>query len=86
MFGSIWKRSSENCNIPKKKKNYNVGMWFNKKKIFEVSEFSILPCTQNFSEISESFILIKFLVVSKTQNQQYDLKEKTLTLQCGLRR
>ena len=22
-------------------------MWFNKKKFFEVSEFSILPCTQN---------------------------------------
>ena len=35
------------------------------------------------SEISESFILIKFLVVYKPQNQKYDLKEKTLTLQSG---
>ena len=64
-------------------------MWFNKKKIAisEVSKFSICPVPKiENSEISESFILIKFLVVCKTQNQKYDLKEKTLILQCGLRR
>ena len=64
-------------------------MWFNKKKIpiSEVSEFSFcaIPKIEN-SEILECFILIKFLVVYKTQNQKYDLKEKTSTLQCGLRR
>ena len=64
-------------------------MWFNKEKIqfprFPSFRFCPIPKIEN-SEISESFILIKFLVVYKTQNQKYDLKEKTLTLQCGLRR
>ena len=32
------------------------------------------------------FHLLKFLVVYETQNQKNDLKEKTLTLRCGLRR
>ena len=65
-------------------------MWFNKKKSYQFRRFLSfricpIPKMEN-SEISESFILIKFLVVYKTQNQKYDLKEKTFTLQCGLRR
>ena len=56
-------------------------------KISEVPEFSILPYTQNRKlGISQSFIFFKFLVVCKTRIQKYDLKEKTLSLQCGLRR
>ena len=46
-------------------------MRFNEKekKISEVSEFSILLYTQNRnSEISESFILLQFLVVYETQD------------------
>ena len=64
-------------------------MWFNKEKIqfprFPSFRFCPIPKIEN-SEISENFILIKFLVVYKTQNQKHDLKDKTLTLQCGLRR
>ena len=87
MFGSIWKRSSENCNIPKKKKTITLGCGLIRKKFSRFPSFRFCPVPKiENSEISESFILIKFLVVSKTQNQQYDLKEKTLTLQCGLRR
>ena len=53
----------------------------------KVSEFSILPYTQNQNlEISESFILAKVLVVYETQNRKNDLKEETLTLRCGLGR
>ena len=62
-------------------------MWFNKEKIqfprFPSFRFCPIPKIEN-SEISKSFISIKFLVVYKTQNQKYDLKEKTL--HCGLRR
>ena len=50
-------------------------MWFSKKKmpISEVCEFLILPYTQNqTSEISQSFLLLKFLVVYKTQNLKTD--------------
>ena len=53
--------------------------------MFPSFRFCPIPKIEN-SEISESFISIKFLVVYKTQNQKYDLKEKTFTLQCGLRR
>ena len=62
-------------------------MLFNKKKNCEVSEFSILDYTQNrkFGNLGKSYLL-KFLVVHGTQNQKIDLKEKTLTLRCGLRR
>ena len=65
-------------------------MWFNKKKKSQFPRipsfrFCPIPKIEN-SGISESFILIKSLVVYKTQNQKHDLKEKTLTLQCGLRR
>ena len=65
-------------------------MWFNKKKSYQFQRFLSfrfcpIPKMEN-SGISESFILIKFLVVYKTQNQKHDLKDKTLTLQCGLRR
>ena len=45
---------------------------------FPSFQFCPTPKIEN-SEISESFISIKFLVVYKTQNQKYDLKEKTLT-------
>ena len=64
-------------------------MWFNKKKetMSEVSEFSILAYTQNrkLGNLGK-FYLLKFLVVYETQNQKNVLKEKTLTLRCGLRR
>ena len=47
MFGSIWKRSSKNYKIPKKKET-NVGIWFNKKKKanfqgFQVFDFAVYP-------------------------------------------
>ena len=61
-------------------------MWFYKKKksISEVSEFSILPYTQNrkLGNLGK-FYLHKSLVVYETQNQKNDLEEKTLTLRCG---
>ena len=53
----------------------------------EISQFSILPYNQNRKLGNlESFILLQFLVVYETQDQTNDLKEKTLTLGCGLRR
>ena len=51
-------------------------MWFNKKKktIFEVSEFSILPYTQNWKLGNlGKFYLLTFLIVYETQNQNNDL-------------
>ena len=59
-------------------------MWFNKKKSCSIPKFENLG-------ISESFLLLKFLVVHETQNLKTDwkmttLKKKTLTLWCGLRR
>ena len=88
-FRSIWKRSSKNYKTPKKKESITLGCGLIRKNLqfprFPSFRFCPVPKIQN-SEISESFILIKFLVVCKTQNQKYDLKEKTLILQCGLRR
>ena len=46
---------------------------------FPSFQFCPIPKIEN-SEISESFILLKFLVVYETQNRKNDLKEKTLTL------
>ena len=65
-------------------------MWFNKKKKYQFPRFPSfrfcpIPKIEN-SEISESFILLKFLVVHETQNRKNDLQEKTLILRCGLRR
>ena len=60
-------------------------MWFNKEKIqfprFPSFRFCPIPKIEN-SEISENFILIKFLVVYKTQNQKHDLKEKLHNVVC----
>ena len=63
-------------------------MWLNKEKnISQVSEFSILAYTQNRKlRILGKFYLLKFLVVYDTQNQKNELKEKTFTLRCGLRK
>ena len=89
MFCSIWNRSSKNYKIPKKKETITLRSGLIRKKFqfprFPCFRFCPIPKNEN-SEISESFISIKFLVVYKTQNQKHDLKEKTLTLQCGLRR
>ena len=53
---------------------------------FPSSQFCPKPKIEN-SEISESFTLLKVLVVYETQNLKNDLNEKkTLTLRCGLRR
>ena len=66
-------------------------MWFEKKKCqslrFLSFRFCPLPQIKN-SEILESFLLPKFLVVYETQNlkTENDPKYKTLTLGCGLRR
>ena len=84
VFGSIWNRSFKNYKIPKKKET----MCNNKKKtISKVSEFLILSYTQHrkLGNLGK-FYLLKFLVVCETQNQKSDLKEKTLSLPCGLRR
>ena len=86
MFGSIWNRSSENYKIPKKKTiTLRCGLIIKKK--FPRFEFWILVYTQNrkLGNLGK-FYLLKFLVVYETQNQKNDLKEKTLTLRCGLRR
>ena len=63
-------------------------MWLNKEKnISQVSEFSILAYTQNRKlRILGKFYLLKFLVVYETQNQKNELKQKTFTLRCGLRK
>ena len=54
-------------------------MWFNKKKKqfprFPSFQFCSIPKIEN-SEISESFILLKFLVVYETQNRKNDLNKK----------
>ena len=54
-------------------------MWFNKKKkkfpSFLSFQFCAIPKTEN-SEISESFILLKFLVVYETQNKKKSAKRK----------
>ena len=88
MFGSIRNRTSKNYKIPKKKETRTLrcGLIRNK-NTSEVSEFSILAYTQNrkLGNLGK-FYLLKFLVVYETQNQKNDLKEKTLTLRCGLRR
>ena len=65
-------------------------MWFNEKKKkkfpkFPSFRFCPIPKIEN-SEISESFILLKSLIVYETQNRKNDLKEKTLTLRYSLRR
>ena len=58
-----------------------------KKQFPRFSSFRFCPIPKiKKLEISESFILLKFLVVYESQNRKNDLKEKTLTLQCGLRR
>ena len=50
-------------------------VWEEKKPVSEVSEFSILPYTQiENSKISESFLLLRFLVVYETQNLKTDWK------------
>ena len=87
MFGSIWSRSSKNYKIPKKKETITLRCGLITKKKSEVSEFSILAYTHNrkLGNLGK-FYLLKFLVVNGTQNQKIDLKEKTLTLWCGVRR
>ena len=89
MFGSLWKRSSKNYTIPKKKETIALRCGLIRKKYqflsFPSFRFCPIPKIENL-EISESFILPNFLVVYETSNRKYDLKEKTLTLQCGLKR
>ena len=54
-------------------------MWFSKKKkIPRFSSFDFVLTKIENSEISKSFILLKFLVVYETQNRKIDLKEKKL--------
>ena len=61
-----------------------------KKKISEVSEFSILPYTQNrkLGNLGKFSFTSIFGSIwnSKSKNWKNDLKEKTLTIWCGLRR
>ena len=58
-------------------------MWFNKKKHqfprFPSFRFGPIPKIEN-SEISESFILLKCLVIYETQNRKNDLKEKNFNM------
>ena len=81
MFASIWNRRSKNYKIPKKKETITLSCGLKKKKtISDVSEFSILTCTQNWKLGNlGKFYLLKVLVVYETQNQKNDLKLKTLT-------
>ena len=66
------------CGIEKRKKNNFQG--------FRVFNFALYFAKIENSEISESFILLKILKVYETQNRKNDLKVKTLTLRCCLRR
>ena len=52
---------------------------------FPSFRFCPIPKIKN-SQISESFILLKFLVIYEIQNQKDEIKEKTFTLRYGLRR
>ena len=63
--------------MPKKKETITLRCGLIKKKIprFPSFQFCPIPKIEN-SEISESFILLKFLVVYETQNRKNDLKEK----------
>ena len=89
MFGSKWKKSSKNYKIPKKKETITLQWGFIRKKYqfprFQSFWFCSILKIEN-CEISENFILLKFLVVYETQSRKNDLKEKALTLRCGLRR
>ena len=62
---------------PIKKKNVNFIMWFEKKKCkfprFPSFRLCLIPKIEN-SEILESFLLLKFLVVYETQNLKTDWK------------
>ena len=52
---------------------------------FPSFRFCPIPKIENL-EISESFILLKSLVVYEIQNRKNDLKEKPLTVRYGLRK
>ena len=58
-------------------------MWFD--VISKVSKFTILPYKIENSEILESFILLKFLVVYIRNSKSKKLPRRK-TLRCGLRR
>ena len=53
--------------------------------MFPSFRFCPIPKIKNL-QISESFILLKFLVIYEIQNQKDEIKEKTFTLRYGLRR
>ena len=73
--------------MAKKKETITLGCGLKRKKYQfpRFPSFALYPKSKTRKSLKVLF-LIKFLVVYKTQNQKYDLTEKTLTLQCGLRR
>ena len=73
--------------MAKKKETITLGCGLKRKKYQfpRFPSFAVYPKWKTRKSPKVLF-LIKFLVVYKTQNQKYDLTEKTLTLQCGLRR
>ena len=77
IFCSIW-NSKSNKWLKNDQKQKKLTLWCGlrrKMSISEVSKFSILPYTQNRKlGISESFLLLKFLVVYETQNRKTDWK------------
>ena len=88
MFGSIWNRSSKNYKIINKKETITLRCSLMRKKNnfrgFWVIDFGIYPKWKLRN--LRKFYLLEFLVAYGTQNQKIDLKEKTVTLRCGLRR
>ena len=73
--------------MAKTKETITLGCGLKRKKYQfpRFPSFAVYPKSKTRKSPKVLF-LIKFLVVYKTQNQKYDLTEKTLTLQCGLRR
>ena len=75
MFGSKWKKSSKNYKIPKKKETITLQCGFIRKKYqfprFQSFWFCSILKIEN-CEISENFILLKFLVVYETQSRKND--------------
>ena len=91
VLGSIWNSKSKSWKNDLKEKTLTIWCGLRRKMpISEVSKFSILPYTQNrklgnlrkFSFTS----IFGSIWNSKSKNWKNDLKEKTLTIWCGLRR
>ena len=90
MFGSIWNRSSKNYKIPKKKETITLQCGIMRKKIsnfrdLRVFNFALYPKSKT-QKSGKVLSYLNFWYYMELKIEKDDLKEKTLTLRCGLRR